>query len=69
MKLGRSLAFCSSTIASESRLWQALATGEHLDLGVHTGDNLKDALVGLVVVAGNGPILAFREDHAREGAR
>ena len=69
MKLGQSLAFCSSTIVSERRFSQALATGEHLDLRVHTGDNLKDALVGLAVVAGNGTILAFREDHAREGAR
>jgi hypothetical protein len=48
---------------------QALAAGKHLDLGVNTGDNLEDALVGLVVVAGYGTILALGEDHAREGAR
>ena len=46
-----------------------LVAGEHLDLGVDAGNDLEDALIRLVVVAGDGTILAFREDHAREGAR
>jgi hypothetical protein len=46
---------------------QDLVAGEHLDLGVNAGNDLEDALVRLVVVAGDGPILALRQDHAREG--
>jgi hypothetical protein len=46
-----------------------LATGENLDLGIDAGDDLENALIRLVGVAGNGTILAFRQDHAGEGAR
>jgi hypothetical protein len=46
-----------------------LTTGENLDLGIDAGDDFENPLVRLVVVAGDGTILAFRQDHAREGTR
>jgi hypothetical protein len=47
---------------------QALMAGQHLDLGVDAGNDLEDALIRLVVITGDGPIFALRQDHAREGA-
>ena len=45
-----------------------LMAGQDFDLGVDAGNDLEDALIRLVVITGNGPILALRQDHAREGA-
>src|SRR6185503_14055445 len=41
---------------------------QHLDVAVDARDHLELALEDLALVAGNGAIFAFGEDHAREGA-
>src|SRR5450631_2267182 len=42
------------------------SAGEDLDLTVDAGDHLEFAFVGLVLVAGEHAIAAFRQDHPRE---
>jgi hypothetical protein len=48
--------------------YETALAGEDLDFAVDAGDDLELALVALVVVAGDHPVVAFRQDHARERA-